>query len=159
MLGRCADALRKHLIHSPALTETFLARRATLWHAESSDRKRSAVQLERDKDVLPYYSYAGNFAPNVFRRHGLVGTSRSPSGEPFLPSGDAECVGLRQDFRRRRRLVLGRCAREDPVRPEFLIRDTPKSTGGIKVGAIDYRSEDVNNIAVHVVVYSAAYSQ
>jgi hypothetical protein len=42
---------------------------------------------------------------------------------------------------------------------KFLIDNNPKLDGKLKVGitaTVDYRTEDVNNIAVHVVVHPAA---
>lgn len=51
---------------------------------------------------------------------------------------------------------------QEPVTLKFLIDDQTKIDGKLKVGAtvtVDYRSEDVNNFAVHVVVHSATYSQ
>ena len=44
---------------------------------------------------------------------------------------------------------------------KFLIDDHTKIDGTLQVGSkatIDYRTEEVSNIAVHVVVLSAAYS-
>ena len=52
---------------------------------------------------------------------------------------------------------------QEPVTLKFLIDNHTKIDGKLKVGAtatVDYRTEDVNNIAVHVVVQpAAAYSQ
>jgi hypothetical protein len=51
---------------------------------------------------------------------------------------------------------------QEPVTPKFLIDDHTKIDGELRVGstaAVDYRTEEVNNIAVHVVVLSAVYSQ
>jgi hypothetical protein len=48
---------------------------------------------------------------------------------------------------------------QEPVTLKFLIDANTKIDGNLKVGAgvtVDYRSEDVNNIAVHVVVHPAA---
>jgi hypothetical protein len=47
---------------------------------------------------------------------------------------------------------------QEPVTLKFLIDANTKIDGNLKVGAgvtVDYRSEDVNNIAVHVVVHPA----
>jgi hypothetical protein len=47
---------------------------------------------------------------------------------------------------------------QEPVTLKFLIDASTKIDGKLKVGAaatVDYRTEDVNNIAVHVVVHSA----
>ncbi len=44
---------------------------------------------------------------------------------------------------------------------KFLIDDHTKIDGTLQVGStatVDYRTEEVNNIAVHIVVLSAAYS-
>ena len=51
---------------------------------------------------------------------------------------------------------------QEPVTLKFLIDDNTKIDGKLKVGAtatVDYRTEDVNNYAVHVVVHSTVYSQ
>ena len=51
---------------------------------------------------------------------------------------------------------------QEPVTLKFLIDDITKIDGKLKVGAtatVDYRTEDVNNYAVHVVVHSTVYSQ
>jgi hypothetical protein len=51
---------------------------------------------------------------------------------------------------------------QEPVTLKFLIDDNTKIDGQLKVGAtatVDYRTEDVKNIAVHVMVHSAADSQ
>jgi hypothetical protein len=48
---------------------------------------------------------------------------------------------------------------QEPVSLEFLLDANTKIDGKLKVGAtvtVDYRSEDVNNIAVRVVVHPAA---
>jgi len=48
---------------------------------------------------------------------------------------------------------------QEPATLKFLIDDTTKIEGQLKVGAtapVDYRTGDVNNIAVHAVVHSAA---
>jgi hypothetical protein len=48
---------------------------------------------------------------------------------------------------------------QDPVSLKFLLDANTKIDGKLKVGAtitVDYRTEDVNNIAVHVVVHPAA---
>jgi|SRR5450432_2212881 hypothetical protein len=50
---------------------------------------------------------------------------------------------------------------QDPVTLKFLIDGATKIDGNLKVGSmvsVDYRTEDVNNIAVHVVVQPAAQS-
>jgi hypothetical protein len=51
---------------------------------------------------------------------------------------------------------------QDAVTLKFLIDDNTKIDGKLVVGsmaAVDYRTEDVNNIAVHVVVQPARTSQ
>jgi hypothetical protein len=51
---------------------------------------------------------------------------------------------------------------QEPATLKFLIDDTTKIEGRLKVEAtapVDYRTEDVNNIAVRVVVHPAASSQ
>ena len=51
---------------------------------------------------------------------------------------------------------------QEPVTLKFLIDDTTKIDGQLKVGAtatVDYRTEELNNIAVHLVVHLAAYPQ
>jgi hypothetical protein len=48
---------------------------------------------------------------------------------------------------------------QEPAILKFLVDDTTKIEGQLKVGAtapVDYRTEDVNDIAVHAVVHSAA---
>ena len=48
---------------------------------------------------------------------------------------------------------------QEPVSLKFLLDANTKIDGKLKVGAtvtVDYRTEDVNNIAVHVVVHPAA---
>jgi hypothetical protein len=48
---------------------------------------------------------------------------------------------------------------QEPVTLKFLIDNNTKIDGKLKVGitaTVDYRTEDVNNIAVHVVVHPAA---
>jgi hypothetical protein len=50
---------------------------------------------------------------------------------------------------------------QEPVTLKFLIDDHTKIDGKLQVGStatVDYRTEEVNNIAVRVVVLSAAYS-
>jgi hypothetical protein len=85
----------------------------------------------------------------VFRRRRLVGTACYPAIKQTLPPGDAEWVCLRNDL-------------QDAVTLKFLIDDNTKIDGKLVVGsmaAVDYRTEDVNNIAVHVVVQPARTSQ
>jgi hypothetical protein len=51
---------------------------------------------------------------------------------------------------------------QEPVTLKFLIDKKTKIDGNLKIGSmatVDYRTEDVNNIAVHVVVQSAVHSQ
>jgi hypothetical protein len=51
---------------------------------------------------------------------------------------------------------------QESVTVKFLTDDRTKIDGKLRVGAIvtvDYRTEDVNNIAVHIVVRPAAYSR
>jgi hypothetical protein len=50
---------------------------------------------------------------------------------------------------------------QDLVTLRFLIDDTTKIDGKLEVGAtatVDYRTDDVNNIAIHVVVQPAVHS-
>jgi hypothetical protein len=51
---------------------------------------------------------------------------------------------------------------QEPVTLKFLIDDTTKIDGQLKVGAtatVDYRTEELNNLGVHMVVHLAAYPQ
>jgi hypothetical protein len=51
---------------------------------------------------------------------------------------------------------------QEPVTLSFLIDDHTKIDGKLEAGSattVDYRTGEVNNIAVHVVVLSAPYSQ
>jgi hypothetical protein len=48
---------------------------------------------------------------------------------------------------------------QEPVTLKFLIDANTKIDGKLKVGVaatVDYRTQDVNNIAVHVLVYPTA---
>ena len=50
---------------------------------------------------------------------------------------------------------------QDLVTLRFLIDDSTKIDGKLEVGSmatVDYRTDDVNNIAVHVVVHSTVHS-
>jgi hypothetical protein len=72
--------------------------------------------------------------------------SGSVSGKITAVGGDAFSVDVQKS--------------QEPVTLKFLIDDNTKIDGKRKVGAtaIGYRTEDVNNYAVHVVVRSTVYS-
>jgi hypothetical protein len=82
------------------------------------------------------------------RLHHSATQSGSVSGKISAVGGDSFSIDVQKS--------------QEPVTLKFLIDDTTKIDGQIKVGAtatVDYRTEDVKNIAVRVVVHSAAYSQ
>ena len=85
-------------------------------------------------------------APQPFSRANRPATqSGSVSGRTSAVRADSFSVDVQKS--------------QEPVTLRFLIDNNTKIDGKLKVGVtatVDYRTEDVNNIAVHVVVHPAA---
>jgi hypothetical protein len=103
---------------------------------------------------------SGHFVLNVSRRRRLVGT---PALQPFSrvnrPATQSGPVSGRTSAVRADSLSVDVQKSQEPMTLRFLIDNNTKIDGKLKVGVtatVDYRTEDVNNIAVHVVVHPVA---
>ena len=113
--------------------------------------------IERDKHALPYYSYAGNFVPTCFAvaawsEHRVP----QPAIRPYRPATQSGSVSGKISAVGGGSFSVDVKKSQESVTLKFLIDDNTKIDGKLKVGAmatVDYRNEDVNNYAVHVVVH------